>query len=124
MHGQLDRALCAACGHRWDAPTEMTKHDPCPACGSAASRPYIVWFDEVPYHMERICDGLRRAEVFAAIGTSGNVYPAAGFARHAARQGADCVVLNLMNSVHSRDFHRHMTGPATEIVPAWVDGLG
>lgn len=123
MHGQLDRALCAGCGHRWSAPMVMSPADPCPACGRAATRPDIVWFGEMPYHLEPIWAALEEAEIFAAIGTSGNVYPAAGFAQHAARMGASCIELNLEPGATSRDFDEHVTGPATRIVPDWVGTL-
>lgn len=124
MHGALTGALCAACGHRWPAPTVMAPQDPCPACARPATRPDIVWFGEMPYNMERIWDALEGADLFAAIGTSGNVYPAAGFAQHARRRGADCVELNLEASVNARDFHRRLIGPASRIVPDWVASLG
>ncbi len=75
MHGRLSAALCAACEHRWDAPEAMRPDDSCPACGAADSRPDIVWFGEMPYHMSAIWDHLREADLFAAIGTSGEVYP-------------------------------------------------
>ncbi|WBU57544.1 NAD-dependent deacylase [Paracoccus sediminicola] len=123
MHGQVNRALCAACGHRWDAPAEMDSATECPACGSAAARPDIVWFGEMPYHMDEIWAALERADLFAAIGTSGQVYPAAGFVQHARRSGAHCVELNLDRSAVSREFHEHLIGPATRIVPDWAAGL-
>ncbi|MFV0409541.1 MAG: NAD-dependent deacylase [Paracoccus sp. (in: a-proteobacteria)] len=124
MHGELGRALCAACGHRWAAPAEMDGATLCPACGARAARPDIVWFGEIPYRMEEVWDALEQAELFAAIGTSGQVYPAAGFAQHARRNGAQCVELNLDRSAISRDFHDHRIGPATQIVPDWVADLG
>ena len=124
MHGALTGALCAACGHRWPAPAVMAPLDPCPACARPATRPDIVWFGEMPYNMERIWDALEGADLFAAIGTSGNVYPAAGFAQHARRRGADCVELNLEAGVNAPDFHRRIIGPASRIVPDWVASLG
>lgn len=124
MHGALSGALCAACGHRWPAPPVMSPADPCPACARSATRPDIVWFGEMPHHLDRIWNALEGADLFAAIGTSGNVYPAAGFAQHARRCGADCVELNLDSSANARDFHRRITGPATRTVPDWVASLG
>lgn len=124
MHGTLSGALCAACGHRWPAPLVMAPQDPCPACARPATRPDVVWFGEMPYHMDRIWEALERADLFAAIGTSGNVYPAAGFARHARLHDADCVELNLDDSANARDFHRRITGPASRTVPDWVASLG
>lgn len=123
MHGELSQALCAACGHRWPSPAETDMTTRCPTCGKAAVRPDIVWFGEMPYHMEHIWNAIERAEIFAAIGTSGQVYPAAGFAQHARRAGAHCVELNLDQSAVSRDFHEQLIGPATQVVPEWVARL-
>ena len=124
MHGELTSALCAACGHRWPSPADTDTTMLCPACGTAAARPDIVWFGEMPYHMEQIWAAIEQADIFAAIGTSGQVYPAAGFGQHARRSGAHCVELNLDRSAVSRDFHEHLIGPATQIVPEWVARLG
>jgi len=121
MHGALTRALCAACGHRWPAPAVMAPADPCPACAAPRTRPDVVWFGEIPYHMAEIERVLVRARIFAAIGTSGNVWPAAGFAAAARRHGARCIELNLEPSEVSDAFHEHHFGPATQVVPAWVD---
>ncbi|WP_102225893.1 NAD-dependent deacylase [Acidimangrovimonas sediminis] len=123
MHGELRRALCAACGHRWNAPAVMRAADPCPACGRAATRPDIVWFGEFPYRMERIDRALGAADLFVAIGTSGNVYPAAGFVREARAMGAMTLELTLDPSDSATDFHEARHGTATELVPAWVDEI-
>lgn len=123
MHGALSGALCAACDGRWPAPAVMDPADRCPHCGARATRPDIVWFGEMPYHMDEIWDALAECDLFAAIGTSGQVYPAAGFGQVAARNGADTVELNLDASAVSRDFARHILGPASRTVPGWVDGL-
>ncbi len=123
MHGQLDQALCAACGHRWAAPLEMQAQHPCPACNAPTGRPDIVWFGEMPYHMDDIINHLYDATLFAAIGTSGRVYPAAGFVREAKTAGAWTVELNLDPSDVARDFDDHIIGPASTTVPAWVDSL-
>ena len=123
MHGELSRALCAACAHRWDAPAEMKVGDPCPACQAPATRPDIVWFGEMPYHMDRIVEALQTCDLFAAIGTSGQVYPAAGFVEEARVAGAATVELNLRDSDMSHAFDDHITGPASKTVPAWVDRL-
>mgnify|MGYP000400941019 CR=1 FL=1 len=123
MHGTLAGALCAACGHRWPATPEMTPTTPCPACNRAAARPDVVWFGEIPYFMEEILTHLGEADLFAAIGTSGQVYPAAAFVQEAAAQGAQTVELNLERSEISRAFESRRFGPATEVVPAWVEDL-
>jgi NAD-dependent deacetylase len=121
MHGELMRGLCAACGHRWDAPPEMSPDDPCPACGAAATRPDVVWFGEMPYHMDRIADALAECALFVSIGTSGSVYPAAGFVAEAAAMGAHTLELNLDPSDTSAMFAELRHGPAETLVPAWVD---
>lgn len=123
MHGQLMRALCHACGHRWPAPAMMHATDRCPVCTKAATRPDIVWFGEMPYRMDEIAEQVEQATLFAAIGTSGQVWPAAGFAESARAAGAQCVELNLEPSDVSNSFHDHAYGPATKIVPAWVNRL-
>lgn len=123
MHGELSRALCAACEHRWDAPARMSPDLPCPACNTPATRPDIVWFGEMPYHMDAIQQRLAVTDLFAAIGTSGQVYPAAGFVQIAREFGAETVDINLEQSDVARDFDDHLIGPATERVPAWVDRL-
>ena len=118
MHGELSRALCHACGARWDAAPVMDPAAPCPACGAAATRPDVVWFGEMPYHMEQIEAELAGADLFVSIGTSGNVYPAAGFVDMARANGAATLELNLEASGGVFDAVRE--GPATELVPAWV----
>ena len=123
MHGALDGALCAVCDHRWSAPLVMAPGDSCPSCAAPAARPDIVWFGEVPYHMERIWQLLDEADLFAAIGTSGQVYPAAAFGQHAGRAGAHTVELNMEASVNARDFAEARHGPASVVVPDWVEGI-
>ncbi|QUJ76944.1 NAD-dependent deacylase [Sulfitobacter albidus] len=123
MHGALNSALCAACDHRWPAPMTMAVGDACPSCGAAAARPDIVWFGEMPYQMDRIFETLGRCDVFAAIGTSGNVYPAAGFVAEAARAGAETVEINLERSAVGSQFDSARLGPATQTVTAWVDEI-
>ena len=122
MHGRLDSALCAACGHRWPAPDTMPVGMACPRCGKPEARPDIVWFGEMPYHVDRIEAALDRADLFAAIGTSGNVYPAAGFVDVAAMNGAETVELNLAATAPGR-FDRVIEGPASRTVPEWVASL-
>ncbi|MCZ7676482.1 MAG: NAD-dependent deacylase [Roseovarius sp.] len=123
MHGQLARALCHACGWRWEAPAAMSPRDACPGCGEAMTRPDVVWFGEIPHGMERIEAALVGAGLFAAIGTSGQVWPAAGFAQLASAAGAHTVELNLEPSAASADFDEFRQGRASEVVPAWVAEL-
>jgi len=118
MHGTHLLALCSDCGHRWPAPEVMSVETRC-ECGGMA-RPDVVWFGEVPYHMERIGAALEQADLFVAIGTSGVVYPAAGFVRAAHEYGADTLELNLAPSERASDFADARFGPATQVVPEWV----
>ncbi|MBU6268798.1 MAG: NAD-dependent deacylase [Sphingomonadales bacterium] len=121
MHGEHLLAWCTACDVRspWTGP--LLHRPPCPACGTAALRPDVVWFGEMPYRMDRIHDALREADLFVSIGTSGAVYPAAGFVRLARDLGARTLELNLEESQGSRWFHETRLGPASAVVPAWVD---
>jgi len=123
MHGALNSALCGACDHRWPAPAVMAASAPCPSCGAPMARPDIVWFGEMPYHMDLIFESLSRADIFVAIGTSGNVYPAAGFVAEAARAGAQTLEINLEPSSVGSQFDDALLGPATQTVPAWVDSI-
>ena len=123
MHGELMRARCAACGARWDAPPAMDPGDPCPGCGRAATRPDVVWFGEMPCFMDEIEAHLASCDLFVSIGTSGAVWPAAGFVAAARRMGARTVELNLEPSEGAGLFHETRLGPATQVVPAWVDAV-
>ena len=121
MHGELAGALCAQCDHRWPAPREMSPSAPCPSCNAPRTRPDIVWFGEMPYQMDMIYAALGEADLFVAIGTSGTVYPAAGFVGEARAMGIPTLELNLEPSDTAGIFDEARFGPATEIVPAWVD---
>ncbi|MGC1495396.1 MAG: NAD-dependent deacylase [Sulfitobacter sp.] len=120
MHGHLKGALCASCDHRWAAPMVMAPGDTCPSCNAPRARPDIVWFGEMPYDMDMLFDHLASADIFAAIGTSGNVYPAAGFVAEARRAGAHTLEFNLERSSVGNQFAEHRTGPASQTVTAWV----
>jgi NAD-dependent deacetylase len=121
MHGELKSALCAGCGarHRWDGP--MGDGPSCPSCGAARLRPDIVFFGEMPYEMDRIDRALERADLFVSIGTSGAVYPAAGYVQTARHYGAWALELNLEPSAGSYLFSESRMGPASELVQAWVE---
>lgn len=121
MHGELKSALCLSCEMRspWDAP--MSNRPPCPVCQAPSLRPDVVWFGEMPYQMERIYAAIREADLFVSIGTSGAVYPAAGFVRDARELGAQTLELNLERSEGSHWFDVSRQGPAGELVPAWVE---
>ncbi|HEX7694263.1 MAG TPA: NAD-dependent deacylase [Sphingomonas sp.] len=123
MHGELKSALCAACEDRRAWQGDLPPATECPACGSRALRPDIVFFGEMPYAMDVIERALSRADLFVSIGTSGAVYPAAGFVQTAKYHGARTLELNLERSEGSAWFHDSRLGPAGMLVPEWVDGL-
>ncbi|QSR16480.1 NAD-dependent deacylase [Novosphingobium sp. KA1] len=121
MHGEHLNAWCTACDARvpWTGP--LIGRPACPECGAAALRPDIVWFGEMPYHMDAIFAALERADLFVSIGTSGAVYPAAGFVRNAREFGAETLELNLEPSQGTFWFDEARHGLASELVAAWVD---
>ena len=121
MHGALNSALCTACATRspWRGP--MADRPPCPVCRTPMLRPDVVWFGEMPYEMGRIYRALETCDLFVSIGTSGAVYPAAGFVAEARANGARTLELNLEPSEGSRLFHESRLGPASVLVPAWVE---
>lgn len=122
LHGELLKCRCVHCDHHESILTDLSEASICPECGYAGTlRPDIVWFGEMPFHMDEIVIALEKADLFVSIGTSGQVYPAAGFVEMAARNGADTLELNL--EATSRRFKNQRLGPAGEIVPAWVSEL-
>ena len=123
MHGALRSALCAVCGARHAWIGDLPPRTPCDTCTAPSLRPDIVFFGEMPYEMERIEAALAAADLFVSIGTSGAVYPAAGFVQTARYHGAATLELNLDPSAGSTWFAETRLGPASELVPAWVDQL-
>lgn len=124
MHGELLRSMCAECGARHDCRDDLSVETECTSCGlPGGMRPDVVWFGEMPYQMERIGKALARADLFISIGTSGNVYPAAGFVADARAAGAHTLELNLEPSEGASMFAEAMHGPATAIVPDYVERL-
>ncbi len=124
MHGRLLSAWCTACDDKqaWDQ--DISLETTCRSCSAIGHmRPDIVWFGEMPYQMDTIDDALAEADLFVSIGTSGNVYPAAGFVQTARRFGAHTVELNLEPSEGTSLFHQRRHGKASEIVPAFVAEL-
>src|SRR3954447_25571687 len=124
MHGELAKGWCLSCGERFGWTGPMGEGAQCPSCSANGSvRPDIVWFGEMPYEMERIDDALRRCDLFVSIGTSGAVYPAAGFVQSARYAGAKALEINLEPSLGSTMFDESRTGKAGELVPAWVEEM-
>ncbi len=124
MHGQMMRALCAECGHRWGWTGAMELDDLCHSCATVGTvRPDVVWFGEMAYHMEAIWARVADCDLFVAIGTSGAVYPAAGCVADARDRGARTLEINLEPSENASLFDERLLGRAGETVPVWVDGL-
>ena len=124
IHGELLSALCRLCGSRSRFAGDMIDRPACPACGRTGGlRPDIVFFGEIPYHMETIEAALADADLFVSIGTSGAVYPAAGFVQLARAAGAATLELNLEASAGTSLFAESEFGAAGVLVPTWVDRL-
>ena len=123
LHGKLLSALCARCEVRQDWSRDLPPGTVCSGCSAAAMRPDIVFFGEMPYEMDRVHAALAGCDLFVSIGTSGAVYPAAGFVQIARGAGAATLELNLDPSAGSAWFDDSRRGPATALVPAWVDAV-
>jgi NAD-dependent deacetylase len=123
MHGEGLSVWCTECDarHRWTG--SLRDDQPCPSCGARSLRPDIVWFGEMPYRMDEIFAALARADLFVSIGTSGAVYPAAGFVQQARSHRARTLELNLERSQGSSWFDECRLGPASVLVPEWVEGM-
>ena len=123
MHGALLSALCAACGDRGPWEGRLPPGTACGACDGLSLRPDIVFFGEMPYDMDAIYRAIAGCDLFVSIGTSGAVYPAAGFVEAARHAGAQTLELNLERSAGSAMFHETRLGPAGVLVPAWVESV-
>lgn len=124
MHGELMKIRCEGCGDVVHWTDDLGVDSACARCGAVGGlRPHVVWFGEMPFGMETILDALARADLFVSIGTSGSVYPAAGFVHAALDAGAFTLELNKERSEVADLFDVVETGPATELVPALVGQL-
>jgi NAD-dependent deacetylase len=124
MHGELLSMFCTRTQMRYGISGDISPTLRCDCCDQALTlRPDIVWFGEMPYRMEEIYAALQQCDLFISIGTSGNVYPAAGFVSEARQAGAHTVELNLEPGLTRNAFAEHRYGPATELVPAFVEEL-
>jgi len=124
MHGELLKARCERCGGHVACLDDLSTASKCSRCGVLGSmRPDVVWFGEIPMFMDEIEAALTKADLFLSIGTSGNVYPAAGFVEVARAAGAHTVELNLERSLGATSFDEGVYGPATDIVDAYVQRL-
>ncbi|HEX7970053.1 MAG TPA: Sir2 family NAD+-dependent deacetylase [Stellaceae bacterium] len=124
MHGEMLKARCEGCGAVHRHTDDLSLDTPCPVCkGAGGMRPHVVWFGEMPFEMDFIYDALGSCGLFVSIGTSGNVYPAAGFVQEARLRGAHTVELNLEPSEGASLFLERHYGPASRIVPDYVERL-
>lgn len=124
MHGEHLNAWCTACDARSRWMGTLIDRPACPACSAVGRlRPDVVWFGEMPYRMEEIYRALHHADLFVSIGTSGAVYPAAGFVREARQSGAATLELNMEPSQGSHWFDDARHGPASALVPKWVEEI-
>jgi NAD-dependent deacetylase len=124
MHGELTSVMCSACGERSRWEEDLSVETKCRSCGrQGALRPDVVWFGEAPYLLDDIYERIGTCDLFVSIGTSGEVYPAAGFVHEARMVGAHTVELNLEPSANARTFSEGRYGPATQVVDEWVSGL-
>ncbi|KMV33964.1 MULTISPECIES: Sir2 family NAD+-dependent deacetylase [Franconibacter] len=124
MHGELLKVRCERSGQVLAWTGDVTTQDKCHCCQFPSPlRPHVVWFGEMPLGMDRIYEALAMADVFIAIGTSGHVYPAAGFVHEAKLQGAHTVELNLEPSQVGSEFEEKHYGLASQVVPEFVDKL-
>lgn len=123
MHGALKSIWCTACGRRFYWDEDSSPDSKCPHCGKPALRPDIVFFGEMPYHMDEISDALSDCDLFLAVGTSGVVYPAAGFCQYARAAKALCVEFNLEKSAVASNFYYGRYGKAGVTVPSFVEEL-
>ena len=121
MHGELLKMRCSRSGQLYPITQDMSVNDCCACCNRPAYlRPHVVWFGEMPLQMERIGQALAQCDLFIAIGTSGNVYPAAGFVDQALRAGAHTIEINLEPSAVESAFDEHIYGMAGQQVPQFL----
>jgi NAD-dependent deacetylase len=120
MHGEHLNAWCTSCDVRSPWRGTLADRPACPKCGARALRPDVVWFGEMPYRMDEIEAALSRCDLFVSIGTSGAVYPAAGYVRTARHYGARTLEINMDPSQGSIHFHESRMGKAGDLVPTWV----
>lgn len=116
MHGELLKSRCLHCENISDCSTPLSLDSACAKCKNGKLRPHIVWFGEFPLFMDEIHEAIQECDLFVSIGTSGNVYPAAGFVQVAKQYGATTVELNLEESMISSDFEYRQNGKASVLV--------
>ena len=124
MHGEILKMRCKHTGQIYECDRDIDVEDLCKCCSSPGTlRPHIVWFGEMPFYMDEIYSALAECDLFVAVGTSGNVYPAAGFVQLASQSGAKTIEINLEASNVASSFDRAIYGKAGEVLPVWVDEI-
>lgn len=124
MHGELLKARCINTNKVYFWRNPILPETCCTCCSQTGTlRPHIVWFGEMPLEMERIYRTLSHCDLFLSIGTSGHVYPAAGFVQEALYAGANTVEINLEPSHTESLFDEKIYGKASETVPDYVRDL-
>ncbi len=122
MHGELLKSRCTSCGAVAECRVDLGRASVCKACGDLdCLRPHVVWFGEMPIGLDEIAESIEKADLFVAIGTSGLVYPAAGFVSLARQAGVRTLEINLEQSASSEAFHESRRGRAGDLVPLWVE---
>ena len=124
MHGEVLKMRCKITGDIFDCYSDIEAEDRCDCCGDLNNlRPHIVWFGEMPLYMDSISLAISACDLFISIGTSGNVYPAAGFVQMANHAGAKTLEINLEKSLVANDFNEGIYGKAGDVLPTWVDAF-
>ncbi len=124
MHGELLKIRCTRSGRLYNCRDDVSGQQVCECCNTTGFlRPHVVWFGEMPLYMQQIEKALTECDLFVSIGTSGNVYPAAGFVQLAKQSGAHTVELNLEPSISGSLFDEGHYGPATEVVPDYFSSM-
>ena len=124
MHGEILKIRCRQTGQVYPCHRVVDVDESCPCCERSGNlRPHIVWFGEMPFYMDEIYLALMQCDLFVAVGTSGNVYPAAGFVQIANQAGAHTLEINLEESSMATEFAEARYGKAGDILPEWVEGL-
>ncbi len=124
MHGEVLKMRCKVTSKVFDCYHDIEVADLCDCCGQPNYlRPHIVWFGEMPLYMDEISSAISKCDLFISIGTSGNVYPAAGFAQIAQQSGAATLEVNLEKSLVANNFDQGIYGKAGEVLPIWVNNF-
>jgi NAD-dependent deacetylase len=124
MHGKINELVCLNCGHTYETWSDASSESICPQCNTQGMiKPNIVFFGEMPLYMNKIEPLLRSCDLFVSVGTSGVVYPAAGFVQTAKYYGAKTIEINLDPILSNLHYDKHITGKAGTTLPLFVENL-